>query len=84
MEATTADWARAPRGGLRGLRLQVPPATFASRPVRRVPVSRSPVPRFAREHVRREPFSDDTFRQRIGRLVAEVGLEPTHPKDTGF
>ncbi len=32
--------ARAPRGGLRGLRPQAPPATFASRPVRRSPVSR--------------------------------------------
>jgi len=32
--------ARAPRGGLRGLRPQAPPATSASRPVRRSPVSR--------------------------------------------
>ena len=40
--------ARAPRGGLRGLRPQVPPATFASRPVRRTPASRSAAPRYAR------------------------------------
>jgi hypothetical protein len=31
--------ARAPRGALRGLRLQALPATFATRPVRRSPVS---------------------------------------------
>ena len=37
--------ARAPRGALRGLRPPVSPATFARRPVRRSPASRSPVPR---------------------------------------
>ena len=44
-EAATPDWARAPRGGLRGLRPQTLPATFAGRPVRRVRVSRPAVPR---------------------------------------
>jgi hypothetical protein len=37
--------ARAPRGALRGLRFPVSPATFARRPVRRSPASRSAVPR---------------------------------------
>jgi hypothetical protein len=37
--------ARAPRGALRGLRLPVSPATFARRPVRRSPASRSAVSR---------------------------------------
>ena len=50
--------ARAPRGALRGLRPQAPPATFARRPVRRNRVSCSPVSRLASEHARREPFSD--------------------------
>ena len=43
--ATTADWARAPRLGLRGLRSAVHPATFASRAVRHVPVSCRTEPR---------------------------------------
>jgi len=34
-----------------------PPRERLSRPVRRNPVSRAAVPRYAREHARREPFS---------------------------
>jgi hypothetical protein len=45
--------ARAPRRGLRGPRPQVPPATIASRAVRRNPASRSPVPRLSRAGLRR-------------------------------
>jgi hypothetical protein len=57
--------ARAPRGALRGPTSPVSPATFARRPVRRSPASRSAVPRDDREHARREPFSGDsvTYRQ---------------------
>ena len=63
---TTADWAGAPRGGWRGQTSPVPPATFARRPVRRSPASRSAVARDDREHVRREPFSGD--------VVAAIGF----------
>ncbi len=43
--ATTGDWARGPRGALRGPRPQVLPATFARRPVRGNPASRFALPR---------------------------------------
>ena len=52
MGATTADWPRTPRLGLRGPRSPVHPATFASRAVRHVSMSCRTEPRPTTSHDR--------------------------------